>query len=98
MQFYEARNKVRRMADSDLFELASQNGISRCAIDGEACRLYFRYEGFGFCVSETLGQGCQVQRSKTLENCRKDMKEIDCPPPLVENPDRNGNSPESIFP
>jgi len=83
------------MGKTDLFELASKQGISRCVIGGEACGLYFLYEGFGFCVSETLGQSCQVQRSKTLENCHKDLKEIDCPPPLVENPDRNGNGLES---
>jgi len=85
MEFYKARNELRRMDKADLFELTSRQGSSRCAIGGEACRLYFRYEGFGFCVSETLGQGCQLLRLKTLENCHKDLKEIDCLPPLVEN-------------
>jgi hypothetical protein len=97
MKFYEARNKLRRVAKTDLFELASKQGISRCVIGGRACGLYFRYEGFGFCVSEILGQGCQVERSKTLENCHEDLKEIDCPPPLVEDPDRNSNGLESTL-
>ena len=52
----------------DLLGTASnQRGISRCAIGGEARRFCFCYEGWGFCVSEILGQGCQVQRPKTLE-------------------------------
>ena len=68
MEFYEARKKLRTMDKVDLLGLASkQRGISRCAIGGEACGLYFCYEGWGFCVSEILGQGCQVQWSKTLE-------------------------------
>ena len=97
VEFYEARNKLRRMGEADLFELASKQGISRCVIGSGACGLYFRYEGFGFCVSEILGQSCQVQRSKTLENCHKDLKEIDSPPPLVENPDRNRYGIESTL-
>jgi hypothetical protein len=34
--------------------------------------------------------------SKTLETCHKHLNEIDSPP-LVENPDLNGNDPESAF-
>jgi len=97
MKLYEVRNKLRRMGKTDLFELASKQGISRCVIGGGACGLYFRHEGLGFCVSEILGQGCQVQRSKTLENCHEDLKEIDCPPLLVENPDRNRNGLQSTL-
>jgi hypothetical protein len=97
MKFYEARNKLRRKGKANLFELASKQGISRCVIGGGACGLYFCYEGFGFCVSEILGQGCQAERSKTLENCYENLKEIQCPPPLVENSDRNRNGLESTF-
>jgi hypothetical protein len=87
MEFKEARNKLRRVRKEDLLELAFKQGISKCVIGGEACGLYIRYEGFGFCVSEIMGQGCQVQRTKTLENCPKDLeeKETDSPLPLVEN-------------
>jgi len=88
MEFYEARNKLRRMGQADLLELASkQGGIPRCVIGGEACGFYFRYERLGFYVSEIMGQGCQVQRWKTLEDCHKDLKETDRPPILVDNPD-----------
>jgi hypothetical protein len=97
MKFYEARNELRRMGKAGLLELASNQGISRCVIGGGACEFYFRHEGFGFCVSEILGQGCQAERSKTLENCHEDLKGIDCPPPLVENPDRNSNGLESTL-
>ena len=97
MEFHEARNKLRRMDKAHLYQLASNQGISRCVIGGEECGLYFRYEGFGFCVSELLGQGCQVQRTKTLENCPKDPeeKEIDPPLPLVENLDNIETSMKS---
>ncbi len=66
MEFYEARKKLRTMDKVVLLGLASkQRGISRCAIGGEACGLYFCYEGWGFCVSEILGQGCH-QKSEDL--------------------------------
>ena len=97
MEFHEARNKLRRMGKADLIEMASNRGITRCVIGSRACGLYFRYEGFGFCVSEILGQGCQAERSKALENCHENLKEIDCPPPLVENPDRNRNGLENTL-
>jgi hypothetical protein len=74
MEFNEARNKLRRMTKDVLFELASKQEISRCVIGDEMCGLYFRYEGFGFCISEILGQGCQVQRTKTLENRDKNLE------------------------
>jgi hypothetical protein len=57
MELYEARNKLRRMDKAGLTELASKQGITRCAVGGKECGLYFRYEGSGFCVSEILGQG-----------------------------------------
>jgi hypothetical protein len=97
MEFYEARNKLRRMSKEKLFELASKQGISRCVIGGKECRLYFRYEGLGFCVSEILGQGCQVQRTKILENCHEDTKEADSPPPLTGSPNANRTGFESTL-
>ena len=80
MEFYEARNRLRRMGRENLLKLALKQEISRCPVGGVACNLYFRYEGFGFCASEILGQGCEVQSLKSPENCRKDTEEADSPP------------------
>jgi hypothetical protein len=29
-----------------------------------SCPYYFKYKGFGFCVSELSGQGCQAEKAK----------------------------------
>ncbi len=96
MELHEARKNLRRMTKEDLLELASKQEITKCVVGGEECNLYFRYEGFGFCVSEILGQGCQVQRSKALENCYKVPKETD-PPPSVEARDEERDMVGNTF-
>jgi hypothetical protein len=80
------------MDKAHLYELASNQGIPIFVVGGVECNLYFRYEDFGFCVSEILGQGCQVQCPKTLENYHKDPTETI---PLVLIPPA---PPEKVIP
>jgi hypothetical protein len=92
MEFYEARNILRTMRKAYLLELASKQEIRRCVVGGKECSLHLTYEGFGFCVSEILGQGCQVQRAK--DEFSRDLNG-DSPPPLTDNPNCNGNQSTS---
>jgi len=39
---------------------------SRCFLKG-LCSLHFNYKGYPFCISEVLGQGCESQKLKKLE-------------------------------
>jgi hypothetical protein len=39
---------------------------SKCLMYG-FCPLLFKYEGFTFCLSEVLGQGCETEKLKNLE-------------------------------
>jgi len=71
VEFYEAKNKLRTMQKEYLLELASKQEIRRCVVGDEECRLHFTYEGFGFCVSEILGHGCQIQRAKDEFNSHR---------------------------
>jgi hypothetical protein len=39
---------------------------SKCLLNG-LCSLRFNYKGYPFCISEVLGEGCESQRLKKLE-------------------------------
>ena len=67
--------------------MVSAQRISRCLIGGLACGLYLRYKGFNFCVSEIMGEGCQLKGLKKLEDRYEDVQEINYPLPLAERPD-----------
>jgi len=84
MDFYEARKELQRMNRGDLFRLASGLRISRCLISGGACSFYLQYKGFNFCISEILGQGCQVERVEKLEGHYEDPEKSTGLLPLME--------------
>jgi hypothetical protein len=51
------------------------------------------YKGFNFCVSEIIGEGCQLKSIKKLGDRYEGVEEINYPLPLVERP---GNGPLHI--
>lgn len=67
MNFYEARNELRKMKLKDLFQLASMQKMTLCLVGAKACSFYFRYKNFYFCLSEILGKGCPYQKMEELE-------------------------------
>jgi hypothetical protein len=90
MDAYQARNELRKMSKRHLFRLVSAQRISGCLIGGRACGLYLHYKGFNFCVSEIMGEGCQVEKSAKLEEVYQEKKEINWSLSLL---DRIGISP-----
>lgn len=93
MDVYEARSELRRMGRGDLLRLASAQRISTCLIGGQACGLYMRYKRFNFCISEIMGEGCQLKGIKKMEGRYEDVQEINYPLPLME---RSGMTPLQI--
>jgi hypothetical protein len=89
MNIDQARSELRRMSKRNLFKLTSNQRISRCLIGGRVCGLYLEYKGFNFCISEILGQSCQVEMSERSENRYEDLKEFSCLLPLMERPGMN---------
>ena len=77
MSVYRARNELRKIGRANLFKLASRQRISRCVVSGETCGFYLHYKGFGFCLSEILGQGCQIERMEKLEDRDGTLLETD---------------------
>ncbi len=82
MNVYRAKNELRKMDRANLFKLASGQKISRCVVSGETCGFYLRYKGFSFCLSEVLGQGCQVERLEKLEDHCEALRETEDRLPL----------------
>jgi len=84
MDFFEVRSELRRMRGGDLFKLLASQRISQCLIGAVACCLYLHYKEFSFCVSEILGEGCQVERLKKLEQVYYDEEKSDFLLPFVK--------------
>jgi hypothetical protein len=83
MDFYKARSELKRMSKKDLFNLGGKRRISKCLIGGRACGLFLHYKGFTFCVSEIMGEGCQVQRSARTEGFHQHGEKINYWLPLT---------------
>ena len=92
MDFYQARNELRRMSRRHLLSLASTQRVSKCFLGARACCLHLYHQGFNFCISEIMGEGCQVERSAKVEEVYQSQDETSCPLPLVN---RIGISPLS---
>lgn len=90
MDVYQARNELRKMAKRHLLSLVSNQRISGCLIGSRACGLCLHYKGFNFCVSEIMGQGCQVEKSAKSEGVYQCQVECTSPLPLM---DRFGINP-----
>ena len=87
MNVYEARLELRRMNKSDLFKLASNQRISRCLIGGTPCGFYLHYKGFHFCISEILGEKCQLEGAEKFIDRYESLKETNGQLSLMERPE-----------
>ena len=67
MDFFKTRSELRRMGIKELLKMVSDQKIRNCIIGGKSCPFYIYYKNFNFCVSEILGEGCQVERVEKLE-------------------------------
>jgi hypothetical protein len=76
IEFLELRAELRRLRPADLLRMASNQKEHNCVLNPNGpCEFYFKYKGFGFCVSELSGQGCQAE--KNAERTQHAEKAID---------------------
>ena len=72
IDFWKLRTELRMLGPADLLKMASNQKEHNCVLNPNgSCPYYFKYKGFGFCVSELSGQGCQAEKSAgrgTFEN------------------------------
>jgi len=74
MDFHLVRAEVRRLGKKNLFRVLMDQKESKCLLRG-LCSFYFEYKGFTFCISEVLGEGCEFQRLKKMEQEACEAKE-----------------------
>ncbi len=74
MDFYLVRTEVRRLGKKKLFKMLMNQKESRCLLSG-LCSFRFEYKGFTFCISEVLGEGCELEKLKKLEEEACECKE-----------------------
>ena len=67
MDILKAKTELKRMSRKDLFNLAVNRRMSHCLIGGKPCGFHLQHRGSSFCVSELLGEGCQVERLEQLD-------------------------------
>ncbi len=84
MDVYQARNELQKMSRRYLLGLASTQRISKCLISGRPCCLHLHYQGPNFCISEIMGEGCQVEKSAKLEELYQGGDEISYSLPLMD--------------
>ena len=67
--FWKLRNELRMLGVADLLKMASNQKEHNCVLNPNGpCEFYFKYKGFGFCVSELSGQGCQAEKARAEEH------------------------------
>ncbi len=55
--------ELRRLGERDLLRMVLNQKQSKCVLSG-VCRFLLEQRHILFCVSEILGQGCQVERQR----------------------------------
>jgi hypothetical protein len=66
MHFRSVRSELRRLGCKKLFKILMNQKESKCLLYG-LCSLLFKYKGYTFCLSEVLGQRCEIENLKKLE-------------------------------
>jgi hypothetical protein len=65
IDFWKLRTELRMLEPADLLQMAFNQKDHNCVLNPNgSCQFYFKYKGFGFCVSELSGQGCQAEKAR----------------------------------
>jgi hypothetical protein len=65
IDFLEIRAELRRLGPADLLQMAFDQKEHHCVLNPNgSCQFYFKYKGFGFCVSQLSGKGCQAEKAR----------------------------------
>jgi hypothetical protein len=67
-KIFQTRARLRRMAKARLLKMAFSQKEKLCLLGGGTCPFLLEYQCALFCVSETLGQGCQIEKLGLLSD------------------------------
>jgi hypothetical protein len=65
LDIYKFRKELRNLTDKELLEIAFKQRERSCLLGG-LCHYKITYKGVGFCISELLGKGCEMEYLRTL--------------------------------
>jgi len=65
MDFYTFRRELRHLTSKELLEMAFKQKEKGCILGG-LCQYKITYKGAGFCISELLGKGCEMEYLRKL--------------------------------
>jgi hypothetical protein len=65
MDIYRLRTELRHLTDRELLERAFGQKEKGCILGG-LCQYKIIYKGAGFCISELLGKGCEMEYLRKL--------------------------------
>jgi len=64
----QARTKLRKMAKANILKMVFCQREKKCLLGGGICPFLLEYQHILFCVSETLGHGCQIEKLRLLSD------------------------------
>lgn len=65
MDIYGLRTELRHLTAKELLEMALKQKEKDCILGG-FCQYKITYNGTGFCISELLGKGCEMEYLRKL--------------------------------
>ena len=66
-KIFRARAELRQMAKANLLKMVFCQKEKKCLLGG-TCPFLLEYRCILFCVSEILGQGCQIEKLRLLSD------------------------------
>jgi hypothetical protein len=72
---FKIKAELRKMTKGDVLRMVFSQKERKCLLGG-VCPFLFEYQHILFCVSEILGQGCQVERRR-LDSVQEAQGEIE---------------------
>ena len=84
IDIWKLRTELRMVGPGNLLKMASKHKEHNCVLNPNgSCQFYLKHKGFGFCVSELSGQGCQAEKaqrggegSRTVTSLKKEYSQF----------------------
>ncbi len=73
------------MGRKKLFKMLMSQRESKCILSG-LCSLRFEFKGYTFCLSEVLGEGCELEKLKKQEKEICECEAAEASQKMVEIP------------
>ena len=76
------RKELKNLGKGTLLKMAFSQKEKHCVLSG-LCPFYLDYKGYGFCVSEIAGEGCQDEKLRGLLSSEDNQNNNPCSEDLL---------------